>query len=201
MTVAVATPIIAAGIKKGLLKGFTIFKLNTTASVLVVGGTFTVGSVTGVAVYNTLSDKTKTEQNSPVNQNKKSLTAPVTVYTETTESFNKDKMSTDNNIENGIISSNTNKVEQIKQNEKTENQSIKKEGSTKIEKTQMLSSTNGSTDNNTLPVQNQATVHSNAITDTSQSIRPTRKVVYVKPQPVVIKDTVVKVIKKVRKKE
>jgi len=211
--VAVSTlSLTAMAVKKGLFYKLSLIKLNSITGIAIIGGTATTATVATVAtvkLYKHYHKSTASESQHLVKQTD-AKTAPAQLFVDTAQQMSQaistENAATLNSEEITIVQTKT--IEnQASSAVHSINISANKNNTvvttpTKIVSTQsnVASSSNYQTQTSivTSPVQVQTTV---ADTVKPQSIKTVRQVVYVKPKPVVIQDTVVTVIKKVRPKK
>lgn len=197
--VATATTVLAtAAIKKGLLYKLSIFKLNVFYSAAIV--TTTVGgvSVGAVKTYQYIKEKSVVESTTDINNsNQSQLKSETTLVIDSLEQ-------TAENIEENQRQDKSFKTEDIPTQSLVQSKTNLSEQKIGLEsmvsaKTEVETRTENTTANtsNAGPTVLDETAKTDSIIPKTQYVK---KVVYVKPQQVVVQDTVVKVVKKGKKK-
>lgn len=209
--VAVSTlSLTALAVKKGLFYKLSLLKLNSITGIAIIGGTATTATVATVAtvkLYKHYHKSTVPALQHEVKQVDAKI-APAQLFVDTAQQMSQ-AISTKNAATLNSEEKTNVQIKTIKNQasstvhsiEKTANKNVVTKPTKNVStQSNVASSSNAQTQPSivTSPIQAQTTV---VDTVKHQSIKTVRQVVYVKPKPVVIQDTVVTVIKKVRPKK
>ena len=205
--VALSTlPLLGLAMKKGLFYKLSLLKLNT---LWIIAGTATVTSIATVVTVKVVEQYPKKNEvvhqsKQTVKVNKTETTFPVVKELKTQKSIEASvaKATSISNVQ--TIAPQSNNIEEkhnVSTNELTKTQQSANQTAIQTSKPVNQSITTSTTQPiNTTPMVETKTENTKMAT-VSDSVRPAvRKVVYVKQKPVIIQDSVVKVIKKVRPK-
>jgi len=200
----------ALAVKKGLFYKLSLLKLNSITGIAIIGGTATTATVATLAtvkLYKHYHKATISASQHLVKQ-ANAKTAPTQLFVDTAQQMSQAISTTINSEEKNIVQSKTienqasSTVYSIEKTANRNNTVATKPTNNVATQSNVASSSNSQTQNQSSVVTSPVQAQTNVVdTVKPQSIKTVRQVVYVKPKPVVIQDTVVTVIKKVRPKK
>jgi len=211
--VAVSTlSLTALAVKKGLFYKLSLIKLNSITGIAIIGGTATTATVATVATVKLYKHYHKS--NVPALQHEvkqaDAKTAPAQLFVDTAQQMSQ-AISSENaatlnseektNVQTKMIQNQVSST--VHSIDKSANNNVVTTPTKNVStQSNVASNINSQTQTQNLVVTNPVQAQTSVVdTVKPQSIKTVRQVVYVKPKPVVIQDTVVTVIKKVRPKK